>query len=98
MPLSPGPRLGPYEILSAFGSVGTADCRALASGLSRDIAIRIPTAGHRRAPTGFASGPPTGIFSADCFTHEVTKNRKLLIVDWYGKPEKRDGIARAARG
>lgn len=48
MPLTPGTRLGPYEILSAIGAGGMGEVyRARDSKLNRDVAIEV-------LPEGFA--------------------------------------------
>jgi eukaryotic-like serine/threonine-protein kinase len=42
MPLSPGVRLGPYEILGAMGAGGMGEVyRAQDSRLGRDVAVRV---------------------------------------------------------
>ena len=51
MALTPGARLGPYEILSAIGSGGMGDVyRARDTKLNRDVAIKV-------LPDSFASDP-----------------------------------------
>ena len=51
MALSPGTRLGPYEILSALGAGGMGEVyRARDTKLDRDVAIKI-------LPEAFASDP-----------------------------------------
>src|SRR5262245_2737273 len=43
MTLSPGTRLGPYEVLSALGSGGMGDVfRALDTKLNREVALKVP--------------------------------------------------------
>lgn len=51
MPLAPGDRLGPYEILSAIGTGGMGEvCRARDSRLQRDVAIKILRIDDAREP------------------------------------------------
>ena len=51
MPLSPGTRLGPYEILSALGAGGMGEVyRARDTKLNRDVAIKV-------LPEAFADDP-----------------------------------------
>lgn len=51
MPLGPGIRLGPYEVISAVGAGGMGEVyRACDTKLNRDVALKIP-------PPAFAADP-----------------------------------------
>ena len=49
MPLDPGTRLGPYEILSAIGAGGMGEVyRAIDTNLGREVAIKVTRVTIRR--------------------------------------------------
>jgi eukaryotic-like serine/threonine-protein kinase len=59
MPLGPGTRLGPYEIVSAIGAGGMGEVyRARDPRLGRDVAVKV-------IPVAFASDVPTIVPDAD---------------------------------
>lgn len=70
MPLTPGDKLGPYEIVAPLGAVGMGEVyRARGTKLNRDVAIKVLPAALAGPMEGKPTSPPqatTIADSADC--------------------------------
>ena len=101
--LTPGTKLGPYEIVSLIGAGGMGEVyRARDTRLERIVAIKVLPPSlvgergrrvcDRRAAPRFRVLGRSQISSTDLYTYDVTRDGQKFIVNHYLKPDHVDPL------